>query len=675
MRRFAFVTALLCSVSTFAWADVAEQQEEIIVTASPLRVEQDLLFQGSSVIGRDAVVETLGQGLGETLDRMPGVASTYFTPGASRPIIRGLGEDRVRVLSGGLGQIDVSSISPDHAIPSEALEAERIEVLRGPAALAFGGNAVGGVVNVVDKRIAEARPNDAFSGELYGGIADGLDSGELAAGVTLATGSIVWRLEGLSRDSGDFEIPGFALSPARRAAEIAEGADPAEFARGTQPNSFAEAQSGALGASWVGDRGFIGLAVKRIEQLYGIPGAEEEEGGEEEEAVFAGPRIDLEQTRYEVRAGLNNPMPGFSSARFAFADADYAHTEIEPSGEVGTRFDNDGFEARLELAHNPIGAFKGVIGASGFKTDFSALGEEAFITPTETTDYGLFIIERGEFGRWTIEGGARLERRELDNTTLRDRSFDTGSVSFGAGFRPNDQWHFSANVARTERAPTEPELYSDGAHLATASFEIGNPNLDKEVALSAEIGAHYHSDRLDLEANIFHVAFDDFIALLADGTVEDGLPVFRFSADDATFTGAEALAKLILADREGLKLSTDLSVEVVEAELDGGGNVPRIPPRSTTLGVEADLGRFGGRVEWINAAKQDDVAAFESETEGFDWINARLSFRPVAGDDRLIVFLDGRNLTDEEARVHTSFVKDLIPRPGRSVRLALASRF
>jgi iron complex outermembrane receptor protein len=676
MSKILFSALFLAAFTSLAVAQTPEVGEEIIVTADPLRKPIGEIAQGATTLDRDTVLTILGSGLGETLDGQPGISSSFFGAGSSRPIVRGLGEDRIRILSNGLGQIDVSSISADHAVTAEGLEAERIETLRGAAALAYGGNAVGGVINVMDRRIAEVPAEKPFAFDVYGALASGAQNADAAAHATLALGPLVAHLDGFIRDSSNYEIPGFALSPARRAEELSAGADPESFAKGKQPNSFAEAEAGSFGLSWVGARGHFGASVKRLTSLYGIPEATEEEaGGEEEEAIFAGPRIDLESKRYEVSGALKAPWRGAQSVRLSAAQVDYEHSEIEPSGEIGTVFTNEGYEARLELTHAPILGFDGVIGLTGLSTDFAAIGEEAFITPTQTNDRAVFIVERREFGNWSVEGGLRFEQRDYENAAVGDRDFSTSSQSLGFGFKPAPAWFFGATLARTERAPTETELFSEGAHLATASFEIGDPTLDTEVALSLEGAARWRGERLTLEANIYRVAFEDFIALLADGTQEEGLPVFRFVADDATFTGGELVVGANFFKAPSLRFDGDFALDVVRAELDTAGDAPRIPPLSATLGFELEAGRFGGRVEWVHTQKQDKLATFETPTDGYDLFNARVTFSPVIGDRKLTFLLDARNLTDEEARAHTSFVKEIVARPGRSVRFALTSSF
>jgi iron complex outermembrane receptor protein len=676
--------ALIASLALAAPAmaqDGMPADEPIVVTATALNDSEEAALQAVAALDRNAVIESLGAGLGETLDSQPGVASTAFGRGASRPIIRGLGEDRIRVLSNGVGQIDASAVSPDHAVAAEGLEAQSIEVLRGSAALAYGGNAVGGVVNVLDGRILEAAPERGLSGEALVSNAMGLDESQAAGAVLLAGDHFAVRVDGFIRDAGNFDIPGFAYSAAQRAEEIEEaleeGEEPEDFAQGQAPNSFAEAEGAAIGVSTFGQWGFAGVSARRLESAYGIPGAHahgEEE--DEEEALFEGPFIDLEQTRYEARLGLTQGFGFIDMIRADAAFVDYTHSEIEESGEIGTTFTNEGFDARIEAFHS-IGAFTGVAGISGSELDFAATGEEAFVSPTEISDLGVFVVERWQAGAWSLDGGARFEQRSYDNIDQGERTFDLWSASLGAGYRATETLFLGVTLARTERAPTEIELFADGAHLATSTFEQGDASLGVETATSFEAIGRWEAGRFQLEASVFRIAFEDFTTFFDTGLedAESELPIFAAAQQDATFTGGEISAAAELFNAGDWTFSADLTADIVRAELDGGGNVPRIPPRSTTLGLAGETDRFAGRIEWVNTAEADNLAAFETPTEGYDLINASLTFRPMAGNDTLVLRLDGRNLTDEEARVHTSFVKDLIPQPGRSVRLVLASRF
>lgn len=652
--------------------------DEIVVTA-PLEGSKIESLQGADVLRRDEVVEQLSGGLGETVAALPGVASSFFGAGASRPVIRGLGDDRVRLLQNGIGAIDASSASPDHAVTADGLDAERIEVLRGAAALAYGGNAVGGVINVLDQSIATRMPEGGFDVHALAGYTSGDEGTQFNLGGAFAAGALVFSADVGQRETENYEIPGFARSAARIAAEpLAPGdVEPS----GEAPNSFTSYNTYAGGASLLQDWGFAGVAVKRTETEYGLP--------PEEAAATLGGRIDLEQTRVETRGDIKFALGAFDRFDWAAQWSDYEHREIEDTGDVATVFTNEGYELRLEAHHNGLGdKLDGALGVQASDAEFAGVGDEAFISASTTQDLGAFAVERLDFGSWGLEGGLRLERRDLQNAAG-DRDFSTSSVSGGAFFRPAENWFFGATLARTERAPTAVELYAEGPHLATASYEQGNITLDKETALSLEGSLRYATERVRFELNVYRVEYEDFIALIdsglvfveSTGTFEDPalvapgevtLPLFQYAARDAEFTGGEVSIGADLFDIGPATISADAAFDIVRAEFDAGGDVPRIPPRTMTFGVEAAKGLHKARLEVVDVDEQDRLAAFETPTDGYTLFNARLS---LGLSDNVRVILDGRNLTDEEAREHISYLKDVLPRPGRSVRVALTAEF
>jgi iron complex outermembrane receptor protein len=660
---------------------VSTPSDEIVVTA-PLEGQKGASLSAVEVLSREQVVEALNSGLGETLDALPGVSSSYFGAGASRPIIRGLGEDRVRILQNGIGSIDAASASPDHAPTSEGLDAQRIEVLRGTAALAYGGNAVGGVINVLDGSIPTRAPENGLAANGLAGYTSVDEGWQAEAGATIGSGPFAFHLSAAGREADAFDIPGFARSTALRAAEPLPPGD--VEAVDTAPNSFVNVYSYGAGGSFVGDWGFVGLAVKQHETDYGLP--------PEEAGAVAGPTIDLEQTRIESRGDFNGRFGPFDRLDYGVQWSDYTHQEIEDTGEVATTFTNEGFEARVEAHH--AGFSDKLDGAIGFQvtdTDFNAVGEEAFLTATTTSEYGAFIIERWDTGDWGVEGGLRAERRDLENAVAGDVDFTSVSASAGAFLRSAEGWFLGATLSRTERAPTQFELFADGPHVATGNYERGDSALDKETALTVEGTARYTSDRWRLEASLYRATFQDYIALLDTGLVFDetnevivdpsllapgdpSLPVFDYAARDAVFAGGEVFVGGTLAETGGWKFTGDAAVDYVRAEFDAGGDVPRIPARTLTLGLGAQVGAFALRAEAIDVDKQDNVAAFETPTDGYTLYNARLTSRPP-GADNVRIILDGRNLTDEEAREHASFLKDKLPRPGRNVRLVVSAGF
>jgi len=638
----------LAAAQQAAAPSTSEGSEEVVVTA-PLEGSRIESLQGAEVLTKEKIVERLANTIGEVLSGLPGISATFYGPGASRPIIRGLGDDRIRVLENGIGTIDASSASPDHAVGADPLDARRIEVLRGAAALAYGGNAVGGVVNVIDETIPTRRPEKGWEARAlaaYSTVDKGLQGG---IGVTGAAGDFVFNGDFAWRESGDYETP-----------------------LGETPNSFVDTRSYALGGSIVKEWGFAGIGWKHFETAYGLP----PEGLGE-----PGGRIELEQDRYEARGDVKLGSDIFKRFDFGFQYSDYTHTEFESDGEPGTVFNNKGYEGRLEL-HTELGGGT-VTGATGIQfsnTDFEAIGEEAFLAPTNTRDIGLFTVQRWDNTSWGLEGGLRIEHRDLDNDIFGQRDFTPISVSAGIFARPAENWFAGLTIARTERAPTNVELFADGPHLATGNYEVGDSNLDIETALSAEASLRYSSDIYTFELSIYRIGFDGYVGLIptgADFELEPGefLPIFAFIQRDANFYGGEISGSARLGVVNGWTFRADAAADLVRAEFDnGGGDIPRIPPSTITLGLSAENDILSARIEVVDIAEQDRVAAFETETPGSTVLNARLAWHPIPDQD-LTVFLEGSNLTDELVRVHSSFLKDELPRPGVNFRLAISAKY
>ena len=714
MRRILVSTSSLAALSLAiampaqagAQSTAPEDEDVIVVTSQPLGVSADEIAGAVEVVDRRHLEDNLAGSLADTIAHEPGVSTTYFGPAASRPVIRGLGSDRVRVLVNGVGLIDASTNSPDHAVASEALEAESVEILRGPAAIAYGGGAIGGVVNVIDGRIPEERAEDGLDGRFYASMTS-VDDGETAAGqVRFNAGELVFNLQAMTRTADDYDIPGYAESDLFRLFEEAEEEEhdhddedhgdheEDEHPYGSVENSQLDFSTASAGVSWVGDNGFIGFAIKQSNALYGVPGhshahedghedededhGDEDHDHEEEEAhAHEGVvRIDLEQTRYDLRGEWRDLGEHIERIRFSFGVGSYEHVELE-GAEAGTRFENDGWEGRLEARHAPVdlwgGTWEGAAGLQAFSRDFAAIGEEAYVPASETADWGLFLVERWDRESWGLEGGLRLENRELDTAT-ESRDFDTQSLSGSVFVRPVRDTFIALTLSSSERAPTDVELFAEGPHVATRSFEVGNPDLEIEKAISAEITARTNIGEWFLEGSVFRADYDGFIASFPTGAEEDGFPVYQYRQEDAVLSGFEGRIEGPLGRLGDWGLSGELTGEYVDAELDSGDNLPRIPPLSFTGGVTASTARQDLllEVEWNDV--QDDTAVGELKTQGYVLVNARWSVEPF--DDRgLRVILEGRNLTDEEARVHTSVLKDMVPLPGRNFRAALIMDF
>ncbi len=676
--------------------------DAVEVKATPLAGTAEDLIRPVEVLTGEKLDEAKANSLGETVNKLPGVQSSYFGPGVGRPIVRGFDGARVQVLSDGLGSGDVSTVSVDHAVSIEPFLADQIEVLKGPATLLYGSGAIGGAVNVVDGRIPEAVTDEPLQGraELRGNTVNDEKSGMFRMDGTAASGNFVFHVDGLHRETGDYDIPGFAES-AEHMAEEGETPDPAE--KGVLPNSFVRTDSGALGASWIGERGFLGLGASLFDTRYGVPGHAHEGGGDgagEEEGPVS---ISMEQHRYELRGGIDD-LGMFKSLRAKFARTEYTHTEFE-GDEVGTVFENTSNEGRLELVHQPLLGWNGAIGLQGGERDFEAIGDEAFVPPSRSHDAGLFWIGDRTFGPVKIELGARYDHNGVDVDETRaigpDRDFDTTSLSAALKWDVSEALHFSFGLDRAQRAPTAEELYSNGLHVATASVELGSPDLDVETANRAELGLHWHGGPFNASASIYHVRYDDFIYLADTGVEDDGNPLRVWTQDNARFNGAEVEFGWNVADNASGTWDLRVFGDYVRGELSGegtrdatviapnagggtaydvafplGGNLPRIAPARLGGEVRWELGQWRASLGAVRYARQDDVADFESETPGYTLVDAHVAWHAdTAGGNGWEVFLDGSNLLDEEARAHTSFLKDVAPLPGRGVAFGVRMFF
>ena len=628
--------------------------ETVTVTATPLGEEE--LVEPATVLAGPELEDRRAATLGETVSNEAGVQSSSFGPGVGRPIIRGLEGARVQVLSGGLGALDVSTVSVDHPVTIEPFLAEQIEILKGPATLLYGSGAIGGVVNVVDGRIPER-----------------LDEG-LHGRAELRTNTVSGEATGMAR--ADFASERDAL----HADFVSRHADDYETGDGdTLDNSAVSTTSAALGYTRFGDFGPAGLAVSRYDTRYGVPGGhahDDEEHADEapgEEEGHEDVEIDAGQTRLDAKLQLDAPFAAAERIVLRGARNDYDHVELE-GGAIGTRFESRASELRGELVHVPFGAWSGAFGVQTTRRDFEAIGAEAFVPPSRTDDFGLFALERADAGAFTFELGARHDEVSVETDDGRRASFGATSLSGGAIWHASDAFDLHLNLDRAQRAPTSEELHSNGPHLATRGFEIGDASLDVETAKSVELGVHVETGRLTARVAVYRTRFDDFIFLADTREIDPDaeLPVRRWMQRDATHRGAEAELELELADGPSGRWDLRVFGDTVDATLDDGTPLPRIAP--SRAGVKLAWARDGWRahVGAVRHATQDEVAPEESPTPGYTLVSAHVSRAfALAGGRELELFLDATNLADADAHVHTSFLKDEAPLPGRAFALGL----
>jgi iron complex outermembrane recepter protein len=634
--------------------------EEIVVTASADSRRESEVYQPVNVLSEEELAARIRPTLGETLAQEPGVSSTSFGAGASRPVIRGLGADRIRVLEEGVGTGDVSNISPDHAVSVDPANAEQIEIVRGPATLLYGSNAVGGVVNVISNRIPSRAVTDPLTVTIDSRYSSASEEKSNMLVFDGGFDQFAWHADFTVRDTNDYEIPG-----------PADPFDDPDHFEGLLENSSLQSRSGTLGGSWVTDRGFLGLAITNFTTNYGVPGHAHHEGEEEEEEEEPAVRIDMEQRRYDLRGELAQ-LGFFSNVRLRIGVTDYEHVELEGE-EIGTEFTNDSFETRVEARHRPFGRLNGTWGVQVTSNDFVAAGEEAYIPPNSSTANAIFAYEELPGEQFDFQFGARYEHQEVnvESGTLRDRHFEGVSGSAGAIWHPRDGYILALSLARAVRLPTATELYANGPHAATRQFERGNEALDEETSSGVDISFRRTAGRFRGELNLFNNSFDGYIYESPTDDVEDGFPVFEFVQRDARFRGVEVLTHTHLVSYGESHLELDLGGDYVRATLaDGGGNLPRIPPMRLGAGLRLHGGPLTALVEVRHTFEQDEIASYETTTDGYTFLNAHLGYRFFVKNTVHDVMLRGNNLTNEFARQHTSTLKEQAPLPGRDITLS-----
>ncbi len=621
------------------------------------------------MLGGDALVLRRGSSLGDTLDGLPGVSATHFGPNASRPVLRGLDGDRVRMLSNAGASFDASALSFDHAVPIEPLAVERIEVLRGPAALRYGGSAAGGVVNAIDNRIPRQRV-DGLGGaaELRLGGAEGERAA--AALVEAGDGRRALHVDAFGRETSDLRVP--------RHVPVERGVPLAETAR--VRNSASRSAGAALGSSLTFERGHLGVSAESLDSTYG---------------TVADPGVTIRMKRERLAlAGEVRGLAGLvRTVRGQLSRTVYGHREVEASGAVGTVFGTRGSEARLEAEHAPLGALHGTVGAQAEASDFSALGEEAFVPSTRTRRRALFAVEELAWSAGTSGAGARLERATVESSGdagagaaprfggPRRRDFDLRSASLSHRLALAPGWQLAATWSYSERAPTFYELYANGLHVATAAFEVGDPALAKERGRQFELGLQWKRGADSARVAAWTNRYANYLSLEATGATIDrdgtAFPAYAFRGVRARLDGFEAEGRVRLVEAPRAWQATAKVDHVRATNLDTGQPLPRIAPLRALLGVEATDGPWQARAELDAAARQDRFAAGDSATAGYTLVNLSLSRRLQAGTGRALAFLRIDNVGDSLAYGASTVqtVRGLAPLPGRALKAGVRVTF
>ncbi|SNS18596.1 iron complex outermembrane recepter protein [Noviherbaspirillum humi] len=659
--------AVLHALWLFAASASAQEGDQTLptveVTATPFNASEGAqILTPAKVLSGAELRNKLGTSLGATLNDELGVSASGFGAGASRPIIRGLEGPRLRIMQNGMGVGDVSTVSNDHAVAIESSTARQIEILRGPAALLYGSGAIGGLVNIVNDRIpTELMPAPTGEAELRYSTAD--QGKNLSFATDAAAGTIGLHLDGHARTTGDYRIPGFA-APGDAASSY-----------GVLPISFTHSRSLGFGASHIGDWGYVGASVATRRDRYGIPTAERSS-------------IDLSETRFDADGLVRKPVEGIRSIRVRLASTDYEHVEQTAAGAPASRFLNRTLESRWEAVHEPLSGWRGTVGIQTERNRYSALsastGRADTVPITRSSSVAAFIVEEKDVGPFTASAGLRLENlsRSPERAGLQDRSFNLASYSVGGLWRFLPGYGLGTTLSIAQRAPGTEELYSNGPHESTASFDIGNAALGKETSRNIELSLQKTEGLVRWRGNLFQNRVKDFIyardtgVLVDESGAIDPAGEFRrrlWSQGDATIRGAEAEVSYNL---RGDGLSLRAFADTSRGRLDGAGNLPLQPASRIGLDAGYKRGAWRSTASLIHAYRQERLASFEANpTPGYTRLDASLSYDQRIGRTRVTWFMLANNLLNQDIRLSTSLLREVAPQPGRNVTMGVRTTF
>ena len=677
---------LTLSILAVASVSVFASEHEQATTLDTIRIKAHPLEQTSKDFAvADTVVDQkrLAQGavtIGEALSGETGISSNQFGAGSSRPVIRGQDGPRVKILQNSSENIDVSTLSPDHAVTVDPALAKQVEVIRGPSTLLFGAGTVGGLVNVTDSKLPTALPEKGYEGNVGLRYNTGSDEKLATAGVTLGLGDqVALRVEGLKREANDYIAPDY----------VHEG----EKERRVD-NTFAKGQTVNVGLSWIYDRGFTGISYSNRQDQYGLPGhsheyeschlhglslhcgehdhdEDEHDDHDHDHAHEAGPWIDLKSERYDVRTELDDPFSGFKKLRAQASYTDYQHDEIEED-TISTRFKNKGYDGRLELVHNPLGAWEGVIGTQYGQQKLELTGEEAFLAPNTTKKWSVFALEHAQLNDGHVELAARADQQKIDIDDSSKKDFDGSafSVSGAANWEFAPNYKLSLVTSHQERLPLAQELYADGGHFATNTYELGNDQLSKEKSNNVELGFHYDGNTFDYHVHVYHNWFDDYIYAQTLDRYKD-FRLVQYAQDKAKFYGAEAEAGYQISPIYKLSVFGDY----VRGKIDND-NAPRVPAGRLGTKLNADFDdHWSGSAEYYHVFQQDKIAAYETKTQGYNMLNLGVAYSgKYSNVSDYRVFLNANNLLDDQVYQHASFLST-IPQVGRNFSVGVNFSF
>jgi iron complex outermembrane recepter protein len=633
--------------------------DEYTVTARPIGLQSiEHIAQPITVLKGEALTKKQSSTIGETLSNIPGVTTSRFSPLASRPVIRGLSGSRVQILENGVGSMDVSTISVDHAVTIDSIHADQIEIFRGPSTLLYGSEASGGLVNVVTNRIPEHVP-ESFKSNVFSSFNTNSVEKLLSFQTEGGYEKMVFHIDGTKRDAKNYSSK-----------------------NGQIFNSFYDSKNINLGTSFVDDWGFMGISYGRFDSTHGIP----LNADDPEELPF----INTVQDRTTLSAQINNPFNGIKTINIQLGYNDYQHTEFEDAVTPGTIFNNEQLDSRFEFQHKRFGIFNGVFGTQFGYRDVSAVGDEAFLPKTHTETVAVFLLEETDLTESLhFEIGGRYEHKKNNPENATEISNDMLSISSGIHWHFNENTALGLNIGRSQRAPSAEELFANGPHIATSTFELGQTGLDVETANSLDLSLIRETGALQWNMSLFVNYIEDFIFLQSldrdnDGIVDEvnetgsapgEFTLVQYQQDNTIFYGFEVEMNIDVYSGNKGELNFNIFGDYVRAERENGDNLPRISPARIGAGLDYTYHKFSTGLDLTNTLAQNNNGALETDTSGYSILNINLNYNLYQGNRNMSVFLKGSNLMDEDGKLHTSFIKDRAPIMGRALIVGFQAGF
>ncbi|ENV52603.1 zinc piracy TonB-dependent receptor ZnuD [Acinetobacter baylyi] len=632
---------------------------------------------GDASVGRDQLIQGATT-IGNALNGQSGVYSAQYTGGVSRPVIRGLDGARVKITQNGGDTLDVSSVSPDHAVTVDPNASDQIQILKGPEALLYGAGSVGGLVNVIDHKIPSKMPDNGYEGQLGVRYNTGDDGLVYSGDSTVALGSqFALNVGGLKRDANDYILPHDLQGTSRR-----------------EESTFARSHDYHAGLSWIYDRGYTGIAYSERHDKYGIPGDNPLYGlckpshGKldcgslvDQQAAMqandgAAAWINLKEKRYDLKSELNDPFAGFSKLAAQATYTDYQHQEMD-GDEPDTTFISKGTDARITLDNTPWAGWEGQFGTQYTQQKLTINGDEALMDPTVTKRYSVFGLQEKQVDQLHFQVSSRIDHQTID---IDGNDVDVGAKNYSGtayslagstdwAFKPN--YKLSLTGSHQERLPLAQELYSNGAHMATNTFELGNDDLDKEKSNNIELGLHFDNDRLKYNVSAFQSWYDNFIYANTLDRFQD-FRLIQYDQTNARFYGVDGDISYQLSPRYNAGLFGDY----VRGKLDDAGNAPRIPGGRLGTRIKADFGQgYSGTAEYYHVFNQDDIANYETEGKGYNMLNMGLAYDgQINAKAGYQLYAKANNLLDSKVYLHESFLSD-VPQIGRNFTMGVNFNF